>query len=106
MIESPAFAAVTIDVSSGSLDLNPGDRQDVPFRLSAGNKAKKDVKFSVDVAGGLNGIVTVATSEDACKAGAGAQTVTCNNVDFEAQQKKDFTFTFTAKNQGLQPGEN
>jgi hypothetical protein len=106
MIESPAFAAPTIDVSNGNVDLNPGDSKDVTFRLTAGNTAEKGVKFTVDVGGQLNGIVTIATSETGCAVTQGGTNVTCSKIDFDAQEKKDFTFAFTAKNQGLQPGEN
>ncbi|MEV4508089.1 carboxypeptidase regulatory-like domain-containing protein [Dactylosporangium sp. NPDC049525] len=102
-LASPAAAAVTIAVQTGSFDMNPGDTKNVVVQFSGDKTDDVAVTFTAPSA---NGNITIkAVPADAGCDSPGGNTVTCTDVDVPQNGTKNLTFQVQAKTPStLQPG--
>jgi hypothetical protein len=104
-LASPAAAAVTISVQTGSFDMNPGDTKNVVVQFSGDKTDDVAVTFTAPSA---NGNITIkAVPSDAGCDSPGGTSVTCTDVDVPQNGSKSLSFQVTAKSPStLQPGQS
>jgi len=101
-IATPAFAAVTVDLSSASFDMNAGDTKNITVTLGGG----PDTVTVTFTAPSANGNITLKTVPEGCN-GAGGTISNCNGVVVPDTGTKNLTFQVQAKSPStLQPGQD
>jgi hypothetical protein len=100
VVAAPAQAApgdVTMQLSQGNFDLNPGDKRGLTVRLTNAGNQNQSAKISVSGPGALGGDVTIQTSDPGCT-GSGSTGVNCTVDVPKDNGTKDVALTLVAKN--------
>jgi hypothetical protein len=88
---------ISLNVSTTSFDLNPGDSRSFTVTLTNTDALPKPgIPLLVTAPSGLNGDVTVQTSDSSCS-GSGGTSVSCD-VTLSARGQKALSFALVAKN--------
>ena len=88
---------VTMQLSQGNFDLNPGDKRGLTVRLTNAGNQNQSAKISVSGPGALGGDVTIQTSDPGCT-GSGSTGVNCTVDVPKDNGTKDVALTLVAKN--------
>ncbi|MFC4041570.1 carboxypeptidase regulatory-like domain-containing protein [Dactylosporangium siamense] len=101
-VATPAFAAVTSSVSTGSFEINPGETKNVTITLTNSDGQPDTVKVGVSVNNGNLSVKGVAaTGVTGCD--SGGATAECAAVVVPGNGTKDVSFQVSAKSPGNIP---